>query len=100
MGPFEEPKDHPVTTAKAKAAPVAHKPATAAHPPVRTLERPVNLTGTNAPAFGSDVVADTLRTLEIPYIPLNPAPTSPGPPASTVNLPVHHTPPILPLPHH
>ena len=28
--------------------------------------------GTNAPAFGSDVVAETLRELDIPYIALNP----------------------------
>ena len=95
MGPFEEPKDHPVTTAKAKAAPVAHKPATAAHPPVRTLERPVNLTGTNAPAFGSDVVADTLRTLEIPYIALNPGASYRGLHDSIVNFLGNETPQML-----
>src|SRR6266853_2264100 len=95
MGPFEEPKDHPVTTAKAKAAPVAHKPATAAHPPVRTLERPVNLTGTNAPAFGSDVVDDTLRTLEIPYIALNPGASYRGLHDSIVNFLGNETPQML-----
>ncbi len=42
-----------MTTAKAQAASAAHKPATAAHPSLRALERPVNLMGTNAPAFGS-----------------------------------------------
>ena len=62
-----------MTTAKAKAAPAAENvPAYAAHPSIRALERPANLTGTNAPGFGSDVVADTLRALEIPYIALNP----------------------------
>src|SRR5262252_413200 len=70
--PVGEPKDHPVTTAKAKVAPATEKPASAAHPSLRALERPANLTGTNAPTFGSDVVADTLRALEIPYIALNP----------------------------
>src|SRR5207237_328088 len=69
---FPEPKDHSVTTAKAKAAPAAEKPAGGAHPSLRAFERPTNLTGTNAPGFGSDVVADTLRALEIPYIALNP----------------------------
>jgi hypothetical protein len=39
-----------------------HKPA---------LERPMNL-GARQARFGSDVVADTLRSLDIPYIALNP----------------------------
>src|SRR5258707_15874263 len=95
MGPFEEPKDHPVTTAKGRAAPGAHKAATAAHPPVRTLERTVNLTGTNAPAFGSDVVADTLRTLEIPYIALNPGASYRGLHDSIVNFLGNETPQML-----
>ncbi len=35
------------------------------------IERPVSAGG-NAAAFGSDVVAETLRALDIPYIALNP----------------------------
>src|SRR5262249_52415779 len=84
--PFGEPKDHPVTTAKAKVAPAAEKPASAAHPSLRALERPANLTGTNAPAFGSDVVADTLRALEIPYLALNPGASYRGLHDSIVNF--------------
>ena len=61
-----EPKDPPVTSAKGQAAAAAAKPASAAHPSIRALERPANLTGTNAPGFGSDVVADTLRALKSP----------------------------------
>src|SRR6266852_2361025 len=39
MPGFPEPKDHPVTTAKAKAAPAAEKsPATTAHPSIRALD--------------------------------------------------------------
>src|SRR4029450_7796392 len=82
--PFREPKDHPVTTAKAKVAPAAEKPA--AHPSLRALERPANLTGTNAPAFGSDVVAETLRALQIPYIALNPGASYRGLHDSIVNF--------------
>ena len=43
-----------------------------AHPSLRELDRPVKLTAANAPGWGSDVVAETLRALEIPYIALNP----------------------------
>src|SRR4029450_778858 len=82
--PFREPKDHPVTTAKAKVAPAAEKPA--AHPSLRAPAPPANLTGTNAPAFGSDVVADTLRALEIPYIALNPGGSYRGLHDSIVNF--------------
>ena len=35
------------------------------------IERPLP-SGANAPAFGSDVIAETLRALDIPYIALNP----------------------------
>ena len=62
-----------MTTAETKAAPAAHgTPASAAHPSVRALDRPVKLTAANAPGWGSDVVAEPLRALEIPYIALNP----------------------------
>jgi thiamine pyrophosphate-dependent acetolactate synthase large subunit-like protein len=84
-----------VTTAKAKVAPAAGKPASAAHPSLRALERPANLTGTNAPAFGSDVVADTLRALEIPYIALNPGASYRGLHDSIVNFLGNETPQML-----
>ena len=84
-----------MTTAKAKAAPAAEKPASAAHPSLRALERPANLTGTNAPGFGSDVVADTLRALEIPYIALNPGASYRGLHDSIVNFLGNETPQML-----
>jgi thiamine pyrophosphate-dependent acetolactate synthase large subunit-like protein len=82
-----------VTSAKAKLAPAAETPA--AHPSLRALERPANLTGTNAPAFGSDVVADTLRALEIPYIALNPGASYRGLHDSIVNFLGNETPQML-----
>src|SRR5258707_15328908 len=91
----ENPRILPVTTAKAKVAPAAGKPASAAHPSLRALERPANLTGTNAPAFGSDVVADTLRALEIPYIALNPGASYRGLHDSIVNFLGNETPQML-----
>src|SRR6476661_2223451 len=48
------------------------------------IERPLP-SGTNAPAFGSDVIADTLRALEIPYIALNPGASYRGLHDSLVN---------------
>ncbi len=85
-----------MTTAKARAAIVAErKPATTAHPSLRALERPANLTGTNAPGFGSDVVADTLRALEIPYIALNPGASYRGLHDSIVNFLGNETPQML-----
>src|SRR6266852_5455787 len=91
----ENPRIIPVTTAKATVAPAAGKPASAAHPSLRALERPANLTGTNAPAFGSDVVADTLRALEIPYIALNPGASYRGLHDSIVNFLGNETPQML-----
>lgn len=41
--------------------------------------------GVNAPAFGSDVVADTLRALDIPYVALNPGASYRGLHDSLVN---------------
>ena len=91
-----EHKDHPVTTVKAKAAPAAEKrSANLAHPSLRVLERPANLTGTNAPGFGSDVVADTLRALEIPYIALNPGASYRGLHDFIVNFLGNETPQML-----
>jgi len=55
-----------------------------AHPEIAALERP-NPAGTNAPGFGSDVVAETLRDLDIPYIALNPGASYRGLHDSLVN---------------
>src|SRR3984957_7266300 len=79
-------KEHPVTIADTKAAPTAHgTPTNAAHPALRALDRPVKLTTANAPAWGSDVVAETLRALDIPYIALNPGSSYRGLHDSIVN---------------
>jgi thiamine pyrophosphate-dependent acetolactate synthase large subunit-like protein len=48
------------------------------------VERPAGA-GSNAAAFGSDVVADTLRALDIPYIALNPGASYRGLHDSLVN---------------
>ncbi len=48
------------------------------------IERPAPA-GTNAPSFGSDVVAETLRALDIPYIALNPGASFRGLHDSLVN---------------
>ena len=85
-----------MTIATAKAAHVAEKsPVSGAHPSIRALERPANLTGTNAPGFGSDVVADTLRALDIPYIALNPGASYRGLHDSIVNFLGNETPQML-----
>src|SRR5215468_10721986 len=55
-----------------------------AHPEIAAIERP-NPAGTNAPGFGSDVVAETLRDLDIPYIALNPGASYRGLHDSLVN---------------
>jgi len=49
------------------------------------MERPVPA-GSNAPGFGSDVVAETLRALDIPYIALNPGASYRGLHDSLVNF--------------
>src|SRR5881275_563893 len=49
-----------------------------------SIERPLP-SGANAPAFGSDVIADTLRALDIPYIALNPGASYRGLHDSLVN---------------
>src|SRR5436190_12797845 len=51
---------------------------------VSGIERPLP-SGANAPAFGSDVIADTLRALDIPYIALNPGASYRGLHDSLVN---------------
>src|SRR6202045_3590238 len=89
-------KDNPVTTADTKAALAASgAPANAAHPLLRELDRPVKLTAANAPGWGSDVVAETLRALEIPYIALNPGASYRGLHDSIVNYLGNETPQML-----
>src|SRR5437588_12963364 len=91
-----KPRIIPVSIAKARAAVVVEKaPAAIAHPSLRAIERPANLTGSNAPGFGSDIVADTLRALEIPYVALNPGASYRGLHDSIVNFLGNETPQML-----
>jgi thiamine pyrophosphate-dependent acetolactate synthase large subunit-like protein len=53
-------------------------------PPSDPIERPLP-SGANAAAFGSDVIAETLRALDIPYIALNPGASYRGLHDSLVN---------------
>src|ERR1700716_2544858 len=55
-----------------------------AHPEIAAIERP-NQAGSNAPGFGSDVVAEPRRDLDIPYIALNPGASYRGLHDSLVN---------------
>ncbi len=61
----------------------ARKPL-AADDPIAALDRPVPA-GVNAAGFGSDVAADALRALDIPYIALNPGASYRGLHDSLVN---------------
>ncbi len=56
----------------------------AADPAVAAVERPTP-TGANAPGFGSDVIADALSSLDIPYIALTPGASYRGLHDSIVN---------------
>ena len=56
----------------------------AADPAVAGLERPTPA-GANAPGFGSDVIAEALRSLDIPYIALTPGASYRGLHDSIVN---------------
>ena len=56
----------------------------AADASIAAIERP-NSAGANTPGFGSDVVADTLRALEIPYIAVTPGASYRGLHDSIVN---------------
>jgi thiamine pyrophosphate-dependent acetolactate synthase large subunit-like protein len=58
------------------------------------IERPVSAGG-NAASFGSDVVAETLRALDIPYIALNPGASYRGLHDSLVNYLGNETPQML-----
>ena len=69
------------------------KPA-AADASIAALERPTP-TGANAPGFGSDVVAETLSALEIPYIAVTPGASYRGLHDSIVNYLGNSTPQML-----
>src|ERR1700734_3397279 len=58
--------------------------ATNADPAVAAVERPTPA-GANAPGFGSDVIAEALRSLDIPYIALTPGASYRGLHDSIVN---------------
>jgi thiamine pyrophosphate-dependent acetolactate synthase large subunit-like protein len=73
-----------VSTATAKAAPAAEI-STAAHPSLKEVDRPANLTPANTPGWGSDIIAESLRDLDIPYIALNPGASYRGIHDSIVN---------------
>src|ERR1700684_584433 len=61
---------------------------------IAALERP-RPAGVNAPAFGSDVVAETLRALDIPYIAVTPGASYRGLHDSIVNYLGNATPQML-----
>ncbi|HLH97893.1 MAG TPA: thiamine pyrophosphate-dependent enzyme [Xanthobacteraceae bacterium] len=84
-----------MTTLDTQAAPAGGAPVTAAHPSLRERDRPVNLSPANAPGWGSDVVAETLRALKIPYIALNPGASYRGLHDSIVNYLGNETPQML-----
>jgi thiamine pyrophosphate-dependent acetolactate synthase large subunit-like protein len=68
-----------VTTAKREAAKTSTVPRS-----VAAIDRP-KPAGVNAPGFGSDVAADALRALDVPYIALNPGASYRGLHDSIVN---------------
>ncbi|MGD0023542.1 MAG: thiamine pyrophosphate-binding protein [Xanthobacteraceae bacterium] len=70
----------PSQSATARAA----KKTIAADPAIAALERPTPA-GANAPGFGSDVIAEALRSLDIPYIALTPGASYRGLHDSIVN---------------
>jgi thiamine pyrophosphate-dependent acetolactate synthase large subunit-like protein len=94
QAPPEKAKDCSVTTAAAKAIPAAEI-STSAHPSLKEIDRPANLTASNAPGWGSDVIAETLRDLRIPYIALNPGASYRGLHDSIVNYLGNETPQML-----
>jgi thiamine pyrophosphate-dependent acetolactate synthase large subunit-like protein len=63
----------------------ANKMPPARDPTLAAIDRPVLAGGVNAAGFGSDVVADALRALDIPYIALNPGASYRGLHDSLVN---------------
>jgi thiamine pyrophosphate-dependent acetolactate synthase large subunit-like protein len=79
-------------SSSASAQPTNKSPAADAG--VAALERP-RPAGVNAPAFGSDVVAETLRALDIPYIAVTPGASYRGLHDSIVNYLGNATPQML-----
>src|SRR5881227_2735120 len=65
-----------------------------ADPVVAAVERPTPA-GVNAPGFGSDVIADALRALDVPYIALTPGASYRGLHDSIVNFLGNETPQML-----
>src|SRR5581483_3329517 len=92
-GGARQSRGSPVTIQPSKAAQAAGS--TAKSTDTGKLERPQKLTPQNAPGFGSDVVAETLRTLDIPYIALNPGASYRGLHDSIVNYLGNETPQML-----
>jgi thiamine pyrophosphate-dependent acetolactate synthase large subunit-like protein len=80
----------PIRSATARETTKPH----AADPAIAKLERPTP-SGVNAPGFGSDVVAEALRALEIPYIALTPGASYRGLHDSIVNYLGNATPQML-----
>src|SRR5262249_21046086 len=76
------PQDRPAMTPSRRAGATARK--SPSSDPTAAVERPV-AAGVNAPMFGSDVAADALRALDIPYIALNPGASFRGLHDSLVN---------------
>ena len=72
-----------MTPSQSATARGADKPA-AADAAIAALERPIPA-GANAPGFGSDVIAEALRSLDIPYIALTPGASYRGLHDSIVN---------------
>jgi thiamine pyrophosphate-dependent acetolactate synthase large subunit-like protein len=72
------------TMTREAARPASPRAPGEADPQVAAVERPASA-GVNAPGFGSDVVADTLSALDIPYIALNPGASYRGLHDSIVN---------------
>jgi thiamine pyrophosphate-dependent acetolactate synthase large subunit-like protein len=73
-----------MTTSKPTVTRTAHARAATVMDPLAAFERPAR-SGTNAAGFGSDVAAETLRALDIPYIALNPGASYRGLHDSLVN---------------
>src|SRR5579871_4759795 len=87
MQPTKTPQPPQRGTARMTPPPSATAAASAetkADPAVAGLERPTPA-GANAPGFGSDVIAEALRSLDIPYIALTPGASYRGLHDSIVN---------------
>ncbi len=82
-----------MTPSHSATARTAERP-TGADPAIAALERPTPA-GVNAPGFGSDVMAQTLRALEIPYIAVTPGASYRGLHDSIVNYLGNATPQML-----